>query len=271
MNIVCFNVNGIRARLHQLDRLFQTLSPAIIGLQETKVIDELFPMDVIQAAGYEAHIFGQKGHYGVAILSRMPVLSVQKGFPGEDASAQRRFIHVSFDAPWGKPLHVLNGYFPQGEGRSHPVKFPAKEKFYADLLEYLNHALDPDDEVVLMGDFNVAPLDRDIGIGEQNAKRWLRTGKSSFLPEERVWYDRLLAWGFEDCFHEHNIAADRHLSWFDYRSRGFDDDPRRGLRIDHILTTPTLGQRIKSTGIDYEIRGMEKPSDHAPVWIHLST
>jgi exodeoxyribonuclease-3 len=120
-----------------------------------------------------------------------------------------------------------------------------------------------------MGDFNVAPSDHDIGIGEENAKRWLRTGKTSFLPEERAWFERLTDWGLTDSFrYLHPDCADR-FSWFDYRSRGFEAEPKRGLRIDHILVTGALLDRCAAAGIDYTIRAMEKPSDHCPVWVEL--
>ena len=96
------------------------------------------------------------------------------------------------------------------------------------------------------------------GIGEVNAKRWLRTGKCSFLPEEREWLERLKGWGLQDSFRTLNPEVVDRFSWFDYRSRGFEDDPRRGLRIDYILTTAALHQRVTDCGVDYEIRAMEK-------------
>jgi len=115
-----------------------------------------------------------------------------------------------------------------------------------------------------MGDMNISSTDRDIGIGEESRKRWLRTGKCSFLPEEREWMDRLLGWGLVDTWREHNPEVADRFSWFDYRSKGFDDN--RGLRIDLVLASKTLASHCVETGIDYEIRSMEKPSDHAPIW-----
>ena len=135
-----------------------------------------FPEAHIRALGYEVSYFGQKGHYGVAIASLERPVQVQKGYPGDDEGAQRRIISARFDTSKG-PLTVINCYCPQGEGRDHPVKFPAKAKFYADLLAYLEQYHRPDERLVLMGDMNIAPLDLDIGIGAENAKRWLRTGK----------------------------------------------------------------------------------------------
>jgi exodeoxyribonuclease-3 len=106
--------------------------------------------------------------------------------------------------------------------------------------------------------------DLDIGIGEDSRKRWLRTGKCSFLPEEREWMGRLLDWGLVDTFRHENPQTQDRFSWFDYRSKGFDDN--RGLRIDVLLASNPLAERCIETGIDYDIRSMEKPSDHAPVW-----
>ncbi len=113
-----------------------------------------------------------------------------------------------------------------------------------------------------MGDMNISPTDLDIGIGEENRKRWLRTGKCSFLPEEREWMDRLMSWGLVDTFRHANPQTADRFSWFDYRSKGFDDN--RGLRIDLLLASQPLAECCVETGIDYEIRSMEKPSDHAP-------
>lgn len=117
-----------------------------------------------------------------------------------------------------------------------------------------------------MGDVNIAPQDHDIGIGEAAVKRWLRTGATSFLPEERVWMSRLKGWGLQDTFRLIHPDVDDHYSWFDYRSRAFEREPRRGLRIDLILASQSLAQRCTDAGIDYDLRAMQKPSDHAPIW-----
>jgi exodeoxyribonuclease-3 len=117
-----------------------------------------------------------------------------------------------------------------------------------------------------MGDLNISPEDIDIGIGENNKKRWLSSGKCSFLPEEREWLSNLISWGFVDTYRSLNPTVNDRYSWFDYRSRGFDDKPKRGLRIDQIWATDSLNNLLTDTGVDYITRGMEKPSDHAPIW-----
>ncbi|MDX1755010.1 MAG: exodeoxyribonuclease III [Marinobacter sp.] len=265
MMFVSFNVNSIRTRLHQLQAVVETYQPDMIGLQETKVTDDHFPVEDIQAMGYQVHFHGQKTHYGVALLSRQAPDSVQKGYPWDDEDAQRRFIAGNFQVN-GEKLTVINGYFPQGENRNHEIKFPAKRKFYADLVSYLDELKRNDHHIVLMGDMNISPTDKDIGIGEANAKRWLREGKTSFLPEERDWLAQVEARGLTDVFrHLHPDEADT-FSWFDYRSRGFEREPKRGLRIDLIMASEGLLTRATGAGVSYEIRGMEKPSDHCPVW-----
>lgn len=266
MKAISFNVNSIRMRMHQLEAVIATHSPDFIGLQETKVNDPDFPIADIEKLGYHFEFHGQKTHYGVALLSKHPFKKVIKGFPTDDETAQRRFIGGVFESPLGGDVTVLNGYFPQGESRDHAIKFPAKAKYYADLLAYLKAEYTSDKQIIIMGDMNISHQDIDIGIGEENRKRWLRTGKCSFLPEERVWLNDLLSWGLKDTYREKNPESNEFFSWFDYRSGGFEDQPKRGLRIDLILATQALQSRCIDTGIDYNVRGMEKPSDHCPIW-----
>jgi exodeoxyribonuclease-3 len=266
MKIVSFNINGLRARLHQLQSIIDKYRPDIIGLQETKVRDEEFPAEAIIEMGYRVHFHGQKTHYGVALLSRTAPSAVVKGLPGDGPEDQRRLITADYSLPDGSRLRVVNGYFPQGESRGHPVKFPAKERFYAELFTFLQRDFQPEDRLIVMGDVNVAPDDADVGIGEDNARRWLRTGKCSFLPEEREWLQRLRGWGLVDLFRlRHPLANDR-FSWFDYRSRGFEQEPKRGLRIDLLLASKPLAGCCSAAGIDYDIRAMDRPSDHCPIW-----
>ena len=264
MKIVSFNINGLRARLPQLQALIDAHQPDIIGLQEIKVHDDAFPRADVEAMGYHVYFHGQKAHYGVALLCKQEPESVNRGFPGDDEEAQRRLISARFLLADGRRLTVMNGYFPQGESRDHPTKFPAKEKFYADLQSLLLEQHQPDEELVVMGDLNISPEDCDIGIGETNRKRWLRDGKCSFLPEEREWLARLKGWGLIDTFRHLFPETQDRYSWFDYRSKGFDEN--RGLRIDLILATAPLLARLDEAGIDYPLRGVEKPSDHAPIW-----
>ena len=267
MKVVSFNTNGIRARAHQLLALRDQYKPDIIGIQESKVQDADFPVGLVEELGYKAHFFGQKTHYGVALLSTREPLMVTTGYPSDPDDAQRRLISAVYEMDDGQRVNVVNGYFPQGESRDHEIKFPAKRRFYTDLMNYLQDHFNQDDNLLVIGDMNIAPLDSDIGIGDDNAKRWLRTGKCSFLPEEREWMERLIGWGLQDTFRSiHPQVSDR-FSWFDYRSRGFEREPRRGLRIDLLLATAGLQSRVSDAGIAYDIRAMEKPSDHCPIWV----
>lgn len=268
MKVISFNINGLRARLHQLQAIIDKHQPDVIGLQEIKVHDEAFPLADVEAMGYKVYFHGQKAHYGVAMLCKQEPISVQKGFPSDEEDAQRRMIMATFAQPNGNNITVMNGYFPQGDNVSHETKFPAKEKFYADLMQYLDNTYTVNDEVIIMGDINISPTDLDIGIGPVNAKRWLKTGKCSFQPIERQWLKTLLDWGVVDTFRQLHPTVDDQYSWFDYRSKGFVDN--RGLRIDVILATPALANRCTESSIDYELRGIEKPSDHAPIWSTFS-
>ncbi|MBB5320598.1 exodeoxyribonuclease III [Marinobacter oulmenensis] len=265
MMFVSFNVNSIRTRLHQLKAVVDEFHPDFIGLQETKVADDQFPVEEIREMGYHVHFHGQKTHYGVALLSRAEPEDIIKGYPTDGEESQRRLITGRFTVN-GERLTVINGYFPQGESRDHPVKFPAKEKFYADLMAFLDDLSREDGHIVVMGDMNISPTDKDIGIGADNAKRWLRSGKCSFLPEEREWLSQVEQRGFTDVFRHLHPDEDNTFSWFDYRSRGFERDPRRGLRIDLIMANDSLLPKARESGVSYDIRAMERPSDHCPIW-----
>lgn len=266
MKFISFNVNGLRARLHQLEAVIDKYNPDVIGLQETKVDNEQFPIEAIQALGYEAIYHGQKGHYGVALLYKAPLIESECGFPGDTDDAQKRFVSALFSLN-GRTVRVINGYFPQGENREHPTKFVNKQQYYQSLQNYLVTNCQPDELLLVMGDMNIAPDDKDIGIGSDNMKRWLRTGKCCFLPEEREMFSKLLSWGLTDSFRYFYPDEAQQFSWFDYRSRGFERDPKRGLRIDFILASEAFLPFCVDSNIDYAIRGMNKPSDHCPIWL----
>lgn len=242
MKFVSFNINGLRARPHQLAAIVEKHQPDVIGLQETKVHDDMFPLEEVARLGYNVFYHGQKGHYGVALLTKETPIAVRRGFPDDGEEAQRRIIMAEIPSPFGN-VTVINGYFPQGESRDHETKFPAKAAFYQNLQNYLETELNKENPVLIMGDMNISPTDLDIGIGEENRKRWLRTGKCSFLPEEREWMDRLLGWGLVDTWRQANPDNHEHFSWFDYRSKGFDDN--RGLRHRSAAGQPASGAALR--------------------------
>ncbi|MDF7670499.1 exodeoxyribonuclease III [Orbaceae bacterium ESL0721] len=266
MNFISFNVNGLRARIHQLTALINKYHPDVIALQETKVHNDQFPINDLEQFGYHLSYHGQKRYYGVAFLTKEKPLSVQYGLPTDEESAQCRLITIELATRHGN-LTVVNGYFPQGENLHHDTKYSAKNKFYRDVTNYLfekkiHHKLS-----LIMGDMNICPSDLDVGINDDNRKRWLKSGKCSFLPEEREWLNRLMSLGYTDTYRK-IYPHKRSYSWFDYRSRKFDIEA--GLRIDLILASRKLESFCHQVGIDHEIRVMERPSDHAPVWAQFA-
>ncbi|WP_225639240.1 exodeoxyribonuclease III [Candidatus Profftia sp. (ex Adelges kitamiensis)] len=263
MKIISFNINGIRAHIHQLKAIIVKYYPDIIGLQETKVQDHVFPLTSLENLGYQIFYHGQKSHYGVALLTKQQPLAIRKGFPYDDKNAQCRIIMADITTSTGM-LTIINGYFPQGENRNHIIKFPAKRKFYQDLQNYLEADQNPEKQVIVMGDLNISPTDNDIGIGEYSRKRWLKTGKCSFLPEERQWINCLKNWGLIDTYRQIHPECNDHFSWFHYRSKKLGKN--LGLRVDLILASQKLANYCIDAGIDYEINNMEKSSDHAPIW-----
>ena len=264
IRIICFNINGLRARPHQLKALKEKYDPDIIALQEIKVSDEDFPDQIPTELGFNYYNYGQKGFHGVAIFSKQPPISVIKGLEGGEDESQKRYIQCDYDTNVGI-VSVCNSYFPQGENRKHPDKFPYKDRYYKRITKHIESL---NTNVVLTGDFNIAPNRNDIGMNEDGIKRWLSQGHTAFLPEEIEWYKKLTDLGLVDIWRERNPNSTK-CSWFDYRSRGFDQDPKRGLRIDHFLLSKDVQEKYINSEIDHELRAMEKPSDHCPVVLDL--
>ena len=264
IRIICFNINGLRARPHQLKALKEKYDPDIIALQEIKVSDEDFPDQIPTQLGFNYYNYGQKGFHGVAIFSKQPPISVIKGLEGGEDESQKRYIQCDYDTNVGI-VSICNSYFPQGENRKHPDKFPYKDRYYKRITKHIESL---STNVVLTGDFNIAPNRNDIGMNEDGIKRWLSQGHTAFLPEEIEWYKKLTDLGLVDIWRERNPNSTK-CSWFDYRSRGFDQDPKRGLRIDHFLLSKDVQEKYINSEIDHELRAMEKPSDHCPVVLDL--
>ena len=264
IRIICFNINGLRARPHQLKALKEKYDPDIIALQEIKVSDEDFPDQIPTELGFNYYNYGQKGFHGVAIFSKQLPISVIKGLEGGEDESQKRYIQCDYDTNVGI-VSVCNSYFPQGENRKHPDKFPYKDRYYKRITKHIESL---STNVVLTGDFNIAPNRNDIGMNEDGIKRWLSQGHTAFLPEEIEWYKKLTDLGLVDIWRERNPNSTK-CSWFDYRSRGFDQDPKRGLRIDHFLLSKNVQEKYINSEIDHELRAMEKPSDHCPVVLDL--
>jgi exodeoxyribonuclease-3 len=249
LQIATWNVNSLRVRLaHLLDWLHEN-QPDIIALQETKMTDNLFPTEEIQAAGYHALFIGQKAYNGVALLSRMPGCDVVTELPAFNDS-QRRFLAATYDN-----LRIINVYIPNGSAVGSD-KFLYKLDWLKHLQAYVSNSLNHYPHLVVLGDFNIAPADEDV----YDPSAW--EGKILVSPPERTALQDLLNLGLEDSFRlfEQSPAS---FSWWDYRQGSFQRN--RGVRIDLILTSAALTSRCSTCEIDRAPRRLTRPSDHAPV------
>jgi exodeoxyribonuclease III len=258
MKISTWNVNSLAARLqHVLD--WTAANPVdVLCVQELKLTDDKFPLDALRAAGYEyCAVFGQKTYNGVAIMSRHPVRDIVKNIAGYD-DEHSRVIAATLDTPHGE-VRLVNGYFVNGQAPGTD-KFAYKMKWLAGLREYLRSELALHPRVVLLGDFNIAPEDRDSWDPEGLRETIHHTS------EEREHFRQLLGLGLVDSFRLFE-QPERSFSWWDYRMLGYQKN--RGLRIDHILVSGELQARVRACAIDRVPRKWEKPSDHAPVTVEL--
>lgn len=262
MKFVSFNVNGLRAHIHQLDALITQLKPDVIGLQETKVHDDIFPVKIIEKYGYYVYFYGQKRYHGVALLFRHPPLTVMQGCIHSDYLSQKRIVIAQIITTIGI-LTIINCYAPQGESY-YSNKFLFKRQFFQDLINYITNTYHNTSLLLIMGDINISPTNLDIGISEESKKRWIKSGRCSFLPEERSWINNLTQWGLIDIYRQKHPYDNKRYSWFSYKSNGFNKN--KGLRIDLILVTQPLANLYINGDISYDIRNMSHPSDHAPVW-----
>lgn len=249
LKIATWNVNSIRVRLEQLLNWLQKFEPDVIALQETKVVDEQFPLEVIEAAGYHAVFSGQKSYNGVALLSRLPAQEVITDIPNL-ADAQRRIIAATF----GK-VRILNLYVPNGASLESD-KYQYKLDWLAKVHDYINESLKSYPQLIVLGDFNIAPEDADV----YDPKAW--QGKVLVSPAERAALQALQNLGLKDSFRLFEQETNS-FSWWDYRMGAFNRN--RGVRIDLILASNVLSQQCKSCIIDTIPRSLERPSDHAPV------
>jgi exodeoxyribonuclease-3 len=250
MKIASWNVNSIRVRLpHVLDWL-ETQKPDVLGLQELKMPTESLPIEEIRQHGYHTAAFGQKTYNGVALLSREEPEDISQGLPNFP-DEQRRVIAATYG-----DIRVVNLYVPNGESLTSD-KFQYKMAWLAALNDYLTDESRRYANLAVMGDFNIAPDDRDVHDPEEWQNRVLVS------DEERDHLQRLLSSGLADSFRIFD-QPDGTFSWWDYRAAGFRR--KRGLRIDLILVSPALADRCTASTVDPEPRKLERPSDHAPVF-----
>jgi exodeoxyribonuclease-3 len=250
MKIATWNVNSVRAREERLLRWLEKEEPDALCLQELKVSDEDFPHDDIERAGYHATVHGQRTYNGVAILSRGEPTNVVRGMADDVDDPQARLIEAEIEG-----VRVISAYVPNGK-EVGTDKYQYKLDWLQRLSEHLQHNASPSEQLVLCGDLNVAPDDKDAA----NPEKWL----DSVLCHEaaRGALERIREWGFVDVVRKHHPDGGVY-SWWDYRMLAFPKGD--GLRIDHILATKSMAHRCVQAFVDRNERKGKKPSDHAPV------
>ena len=249
MKLAAWNVNSLKVRLPQLLDFLATRTPDVVCLQETKLTDDAFPVAELEAAGFRVAFAGQKTYNGVAILGRSGLADVSVGIPGFDDD-QKRVIAATVDG-----VRVVCVYCPNGQALDSD-KYPYKLAWFDALAAWLKDELARHPKLVVLGDYNVAPEDRDV----HDPEAW----KDSVLVSEpeREAFRKLLALGLKDSFRLFE-QPEKSFSWWDYRMMGFRRN--HGLRIDHILLSEPLAAACTGASIDRDMRRLERPSDHAPV------
>lgn len=255
MKIATYNVNGVNGRLPVLLRWLKEAKPDIVCLQELKSPNQKFPLIAINDAGYEAKWHGQKSWNGVAILSRIgEIQEIRRGLPGDPEDTHSRYIEAVVN-------NIVIGclYLPNGNPWPGP-KFDYKLKWFKRLTIHAKKLLAQKAPVALIGDFNVMPAELDV----YKPERWIND--ALFRIEVRDAFKKLVAQGWTDAIRE-LYPKERIYTFWDYFRNAYQRDA--GLRIDHFLLSPQLKRKLINAGVDKHVRGWEKTSDHAPVWIGL--
>jgi exodeoxyribonuclease III len=255
MKIATYNVNGINGRLPVLLRWLGEAKPDIVCLQELKAPSEKFPLDAINAAGYNAIWHGQLRWNGVAILAKdMEIQEVGRGLPGDLEDEQSRYIEAMVN-----DILICCLYLPNGNPAPGP-KFDYKLKWFERLTQRAAQLLEFKCPVIMLGDYNVMPTDLDV----YKPERWVKD--ALFRPETREAYHKLVAQGWTDAIR--TLYPDKKIyTFWDYFRNAYERDA--GLRIDHFLLSPQIKDKLVAGGVDRHVRGWEKTSDHAPVWIEI--
>ena len=255
MLIATWNVNSVLARMSSVTRWLDLVKPDVLCMQETKCTDDKFPTLIFQERGYQCQLFGQQSYNGVAILTRDACETGQRGYPEDDETAQSRLITTQAGG-----INIVKVYIPNGQ-MVGSEKYAFKLNWMRRLRDFLDANYDRTTPVLLCGDFNVAPDERDV----HDVRLW--QGRIMFSEPEREALQHIKDWGFTDAFRLHTEAGGN-FSWWDYRAGAFRRN--MGLRIDHIWISEPLVKRNVRTWIDMEPRTWEKPSDHAPVIAEFS-
>jgi len=255
MKIATFNVNGIKTRLPHLLEWLAREQPDVACLQELKALDEGFPGEAIQAAGYHAIWRGQRSWNGVAILSRRgPPVEVRRELPGDPGDDHSRYIEAAIDG-----LVVACLYLPNGNPQPGP-KFDYKLAWFERLLQHARTLVDCGHPVIMVGDYNVVPTDFDI----YDPRSWRKD--ALLQPESRACWERLLEQGWTDAIRQLH-PAEAIFTFWDYFRQHWQRNA--GLRIDHLLLNRQLAPCLQAAGVDTWVRGLDKASDHAPTWVVL--
>lgn len=262
MQIATWNVNSIKVRLQQVLNWLRSTQTDALVMQETKCVDALFPREAFEAAGYRVFYCGQKTYNGVALAVRTDTVTDVgdvvfniPGYPDE----QKRLIAATLTDKNGRRLRLAGAYFPNGQ-EVGADKYLYKLEWICALTLWVREELAQYEDFVLGGDFNIAPTDADLW----NPQEW--KGKILASEPERDAYDRLLKTGLVDTWTLGLHAAETY-SWWDYRMAAFEQN--HGLRIDHLLASPSVARDIDNVWIDAAPRALDKPSDHAPVLLRL--
>lgn len=255
MKIATWNVNSINARIPRVTEWLSQASPDVALLQELKCVDEKFPRTEIEDLGYNIVTHGQKSYNGVAILSKHPVEDVMIGLPGDDSDEQARYIEATINTVRVASIYLPNGNPYPGE------KFDYKIGWMDRLIERAKYLLTLEEDFVLAGDYNVCPKDEDCYDIVRFANDAL------VQPESRDRFYTLLNLGLTDAFRAFTPSG-RNYTYWDYQAGAWQKD--NGVRIDHLLLSPTAADKVIKCEIDRTPRGKERPSDHTPIWCELS-
>ncbi|WP_316809853.1 exodeoxyribonuclease III [Pedobacter heparinus] len=255
MKIATYNVNGVNGRLPVLLRWLEETKPDVACLQELKAPQEKFPEQAIRDAGYHAIWHGQKSWNGVAILSKTAeIKEIRRGLPGDEEDLHSRYIEAQVN---GITIGCL--YLPNGNPAPGP-KFDYKLGWFQRLTVHAAELLASGQQVVLTGDYNVMPTELDV----YKPERWV--DDALFRPETRAAFKKLVEQGWTDAIRK-LYPMDQIYTFWDYFRNAYGRDA--GLRIDHFLLSPNISNQLVAAGVNRNVRGWEKTSDHAPVWIEL--
>ena len=257
MRIATFNVNGLKARAPIVLDWLREAGPDVALLQETKSIDEAFPREIFEDAGYNVEAHGQKGFNGVAIASKWPLEDVARGLPGDEGDEQARWIEATVVGVHAVRLCCL--YLPNGNPAPGP-KYDYKLAWMERLRARAEALLAAEEVAVMAGDYNVLPQEEDV------ARPQVMLEDALYLPETRAAFRRIVNAGWTDALRA-RVQGPGHYTFWDYQGGAYDRN--HGLRIDHALLSPRCADLLTGAWIERDLRARPRPSDHTPLWIEL--